>query len=60
MQAIAATSSCTIASDTLGHFIREHDLITTKWEVKDGYVNVPDNPGLGIEVDEDALKKYQV
>jgi galactonate dehydratase len=27
------------------------------WEKKDGYVSIPDGPGLGIEIDEAAMKK---
>jgi L-alanine-DL-glutamate epimerase-like enolase superfamily enzyme len=25
---------------------------------KDGYINIPDKPGIGVEIDEDKLKKY--
>jgi D-galactarolactone cycloisomerase len=28
--------------------------------VEDGYVAVPEGPGLGIEIDEDALARYAV
>jgi L-alanine-DL-glutamate epimerase-like enolase superfamily enzyme len=27
---------------------------------KDGYLEIPDKPGLGIEFDEEALEKYRV
>jgi L-alanine-DL-glutamate epimerase-like enolase superfamily enzyme len=27
---------------------------------KDGYVNIPDGPGLGVEIDEAAISKYRV
>ena len=30
------------------------------FQVRDGHVNVPTKPGLGIEVDEDVVKKYAV
>ncbi len=36
------------------------ELITTKFEVKDGRVDVPKKPGLGVEVDEAILRKYLV
>ena len=26
----------------------------------DGYINLPDRPGLGIEVDEEKLKRYEL
>ena len=28
------------------------------FEIEDGYISIPENPGLGIELDEDTLKKY--
>ncbi len=37
-----------------------HDMLTdaTRFRLKDGYVEPPSAPGLGIEVDEDALRTY--
>ena len=32
----------------------------TLYTVKDGYVDIPSAPGLGIEVDEEALERYRV
>jgi L-alanine-DL-glutamate epimerase-like enolase superfamily enzyme len=29
-------------------------------QVKDGFVQVPAAPGLGVELDENALKKYKL
>lgn len=26
----------------------------------DGYIAVPDRPGLGVELDEDALRRYEI
>jgi L-alanine-DL-glutamate epimerase-like enolase superfamily enzyme len=35
-------------------------LVTRPLQVKaDGFIDVPRGPGLGIEVDEDAVKHYQ-
>ena len=42
------------------HELWEHDLLAQRLEVLDGYVQVPDGPGLGIQVDEAALEKYRV
>jgi L-alanine-DL-glutamate epimerase-like enolase superfamily enzyme len=28
--------------------------------IVDGYVEVPQGPGLGVELDEEALRRYQV
>ncbi len=36
------------------------DLLTTPLEIKGGYAHVPDAPGLGIEIDEDALTRYRM
>ena len=38
----------------------EDDLLMDPIEVVDGYAAVPDGPGLGVEVDEEALRKYAV
>lgn len=36
------------------------DLLTEPLEVSDGMIAVPQNPGLGVEVDRDKLEQYQV
>jgi L-alanine-DL-glutamate epimerase-like enolase superfamily enzyme len=36
----------------------QHELVTEPFEQKDGYITVPDGPGLGIEVIESVVKKY--
>jgi len=40
--------------------IYSDDLIRNEIYVIDGYSRVPEEPGLGVEVDEDALEKFQV
>ncbi len=30
------------------------------WRIADGFVHLPDAPGLGLEVNEDALKEYRI
>jgi L-alanine-DL-glutamate epimerase-like enolase superfamily enzyme len=42
------------------HLLRQHPLVEDPLKVKDGLVNVPDKPGLGVSLDERALKKYTV
>ena len=42
------------------HELWEHDLLKERLEVLDSTIAVSDTPGLGIEVDEDALEKYRV
>ena len=46
-------------------YITTHELWVTnllkkRIEVADGYINVPDGPGLGVEVDEKVVAKYAV
>ena len=38
----------------------EHNLLKEGLEVVDGFIDVSDSPGLGIEVDEAAIEKYKV
>jgi muconate cycloisomerase len=59
IHAAAATRSCTFPSDTLC-FLRQSDLLATPFKVVDGFLEVPRGPGLGVELDEDAVKHYQV
>jgi D-galactarolactone cycloisomerase len=35
-------------------------IIARPFELKQGKIAIPTGPGLGIEVDEDAIKKYLV
>lgn len=40
------------------HPFRQH-LITEPWALDDGLINIPQAPGLGIEVRMDAIEKYK-
>lgn len=55
----AVVRNATIPSDVL-HFTRENDLIGGALTPKDGFVEVPNTPGLGIELDMQAVEKYRV
>lgn len=35
-------------------------ILKTPLKAVDGFLNVPEGPGFGIEIDEDALKEYQI
>ena len=59
IHAAAATRSCTVPSDTVC-FLRQSDLLAKPFAVKDGYIEVPRGPGLGVELDEDAVRRFQV
>lgn len=55
----AVIRNAKIPSDCL-HFTRENDLIGGALTPKDGFVTVPDAPGLGVELDMAAVAKYRV
>ena len=55
----AASANCTLPSDILSHQ-RVDDLIVKPIEIRESYAIVPDRPGLGVELDEDAVRRYQV
>lgn len=55
----AVVRNATIPSDSL-HFTRENNLIHGALTPKDGLVEVPTAPGLGIELDMAAVEQYRV
>ena len=36
------------------------EMIRKRFEVVDGWIRIPDGPGLGIEVNDQAIEKYRV
>lgn len=56
----AGSPSCTWPSDIFGRLIREHDLLAEPLRIEPPFAHLPEGDGLGIEVDEDALRKYSV
>jgi L-alanine-DL-glutamate epimerase-like enolase superfamily enzyme len=48
------------AACLFGSYMLVDNMLTedTTWKFTDGYVKVPDSPGLGVEVSDEALKKY--
>lgn len=54
----AACKSMNYASDCRTHLVFEHTLLRNELVVQDGVARVPEEPGLGIEVDEAALARY--
>jgi muconate cycloisomerase len=55
----AAAAGCELPSDIIGHLLREDDLIADPIELRDGCLIVPDQPGLGVKLDQDALERYR-
>lgn len=60
VHACAAARNCTLASDIIGNFLREDDLIVNPIQYENGYALVPQSPGLGVELDEEAVARYRV
>lgn len=60
---VAANISASIKNATLGDdtlpFLYEDDL-TVGFELKDGFITLSNKPGLGVEIDEHALREYAV
>jgi muconate cycloisomerase len=59
LHACAAAPSCTWPSDILSHQ-RVHNLLTAPLDIRDSLATVPDGPGLGVELDMDAVHRYAV
>jgi muconate cycloisomerase len=59
LHSCAASPDCTLPSDILS-YERVDDLIVHPIEIRDSYAVVSDSPGLGIELDEDAVRRYRV
>jgi len=59
LHSCAAARNCTLPSDILS-YQRVDDLLVRPIEIRDSYAIVPDRPGLGVELDEDAVRKYAV
>lgn len=38
----------------------ENDLVKEPFTIKDGFYDIPDKPGLGVTLDDDAVDKYRV
>lgn len=55
----AACASATLPSDIFGELVREDDLITEPIRFENGHALVPEGPGLGVELDLDALEKHR-
>lgn len=58
VHAAACAETCTLGSDIVGQFIRQSNLLRNPLQFKDGKVALPQEPGLGVEVDEEQLHRY--
>jgi muconate cycloisomerase len=55
----AAAVGCRLPCDMIGHLLRQDDLIVEPIRLEDGYALVPNRPGLGVELDREALERYR-
>ena len=55
----AVIPNATLAQDTLP-FLREESIVTEPLWPRDGFVHVPEGPGLGVELDEAGPGPYRV
>ncbi len=54
---VASTKNVDIPNDLyLGNILHKNDIIKTNYELLNGCLKVPENPGLGIEVNEDIFR----
>ena len=59
LHSCAATSHARWPSDIFGRMIRSHDLLKEPLEIKASFASLPKGFGLGVELDESALEKFQ-
>ena len=59
LHAALAAPNCTFGSDICGNFVHEHSLLMEPLVV-DGVAPAPQGPGLGVQLDEEAVKRYTV
>ncbi len=60
LHAASAARNCVLRSDFVGSWTREDDLVVEGIQFENAYALVPDKPGLGCELDMEALEKYRV
>ncbi|MBN1400656.1 MAG: hypothetical protein JXA74_07450, partial [Anaerolineae bacterium] len=60
LHAASAARNCVLESDFVGSWTRLDDLVLEGIQFEDGYALLPDRPGLGCELDMDALERYRI
>lgn len=60
MHACAAAANVTLASDLAGNFLREDDFLVKPIPMDGAFALLPDGPGLGGELDMQAVERYLV
>jgi muconate cycloisomerase len=60
LHAAACARNCALPSDLVGSWVREDDLVIEPVQFVDGSALVPSGPGLGCELDLEAVQEYIV
>ena len=60
LHAVAAIPRCELFEFSMSDSPLRHQLTHEQFSLEDGYVKIPEEPGLGITVNEDTLSKYLV
>jgi muconate cycloisomerase len=47
-----------VGSDLIGPIMRTEDIVTEPLVIRDGQLPIPHGPGLGVELDEDAIRRF--
>ena len=59
LHVVASTPCFSLANDCT-YYGLEDDIITPLHRIERGFMDLPEGPGLGVEVDEKKLAKYRV
>jgi L-alanine-DL-glutamate epimerase-like enolase superfamily enzyme len=59
VHAVSSTPAINLPSDTAYHNWSD-DVIADPFDVVDGCIEVPDDPGLGVEVDHEKIEQYRI
>lgn len=55
---VASTPNFKYCTDLVGPYFNADDIVKEPFTVKNGFLEVPKKPGLGIDADEDKFRKY--
>jgi len=47
-----------VGSDLIGPIMRTEDIVTEPLTIQDGRLPIPNGPGLGVELDEEAIRRF--
>jgi L-alanine-DL-glutamate epimerase-like enolase superfamily enzyme len=56
---VASTPGFTLANDCT-YYGLEDDIITPLHRIENGYMPLPEGPGLGVQVDEAKVRTYRI